>query len=79
MSAYMLTSVLEFADRLEGQVYHVGTKEDCERVQSLIPAISYNGDDVVLAAWTTVDQIKPERTDDVHAGTLWRVPKETHP
>jgi hypothetical protein len=62
-----LTTVLQFADRSEGQVLHVGPADECERVASMLSAISYSGTDKVLASKL---QIIPDDVPLV-AGDRW--------
>ena len=38
------TTVLEYEDRFEGQILHVGDKESCEQVRDMLPAIAINGE-----------------------------------
>lgn len=45
MSTWVCGYVLTFSDggEPEEQVLHVGTREECERVADLVPAVSYSG------------------------------------
>ena len=40
---YVLTTVLEFADRAEGQVLHRGTQDECRKLSDMMPAVMLTG------------------------------------
>jgi hypothetical protein len=40
---YVLTTVLEFADRAEGKVLHRGTQDDCRKLSDMMPAMMLTG------------------------------------
>lgn len=46
---FVCMSRIEFADRFEGQVYHVGDVGECRKVQDLIPAVMVKGDEKPLS------------------------------
>jgi hypothetical protein len=71
---FILTSVLEFADRLEGQVFHIGTIEECEKMADSVDALFYSGGDEVLSSgfkWF------PKSAYELSLGECWIVPKVT--
>ena len=42
---HLCTTILEFSDRLEGQILAVGTEEECEHLRDMVPAIIVKGED----------------------------------
>jgi hypothetical protein len=71
-SDFILTSVLEFPDRYEGQVFHRGTQEDCIKTANIITALSYSGSERILSS--RLQQI-PASQFDLKNGECWRVDK----
>lgn len=39
---YVCAYVLEYEDRTEGRVLHTGTKESCQRLAGMLPAVAVN-------------------------------------
>ena len=67
---YVLTTVLEFSDRAEGQVLHRGTKEDCHKLSDMMPAVMLSG---AQKAPQSARHLIVRATDfDLQAGELWR-------
>lgn len=52
----VLIYMMEFSDNgePEGGELHRGTREDCERVRGLLPAIAYSGSRPLLHAYTCI-------------------------
>jgi hypothetical protein len=71
--AFLCTTVLDYGDRLEGQVLHVGSRDECERVMKSIDAVSYSGDNPPRAAELIVSEADGSRA--VVAGERWRLMK----
>ena len=69
MTDYYCTTIIEFEDRFEGQILHVGTRDDCETVRDAIPAVAVKGDDQALRADAVVAETKGDEA--LTAGTLW--------
>lgn len=72
---YFLTSVLEYPDRYEGQVFAVGSEDECIRTRDMLSAISISGNEAPLKAWTSVAPIGP-KAEALSAGDLWREMKK---
>lgn len=69
---YVVTSVLEFGDRFEGQVFHRGDLESCGEMSRMLGAISVTGGEMpVSARLITV----PVGEFDHPAGYRWRMMK----
>lgn len=58
--------VIKFTDggENEAEVLHVGTKEECERVADLIPAVAYSGNRPVKDCWMRVAKLPDPEGDD---------------
>lgn len=52
MNEHALFYLIWFVDSdvAEGQCLHIGTKEDCEHLEQLMPAVSYSGNRTPLHA-----------------------------
>lgn len=75
MSDFLCTTVLEFADRYEGQVMHRGDREACDKVAKAIPAVAISGDETPISAAVLV--VSADEFGDFANGQLWRQkPKE---
>lgn len=66
---WICTTILEYADRAEGQVIHRGLKKDCERTAEMISAISIGGRCEVPIASRVA--ILPAKDLELQAGELW--------
>lgn len=67
---YVLTTVLEFSDRAEGQVLHRGTKDECHKLSDMMPAVVLSGAQEVPQS---ARHMIVRATDfDLKAGELWR-------
>lgn len=69
---FLCTTMLEYADRYEGQVLHVGDKESCERVSKDIPCLVVG--ELALASHIVV--IPRAGHEDIVPGTFWRNEKK---
>lgn len=70
MSAYLVTTALKFADgRLEGQVLHLGNRESCEELASMIPAVAYSGPNRVIDSRLLI--VPEEEMPGVAVGQSW--------
>ena len=75
MTDYYCTTILEYEDRYEGQILHVGTRDDCETVRDTIPAVAVNGDEPAIRAYTVVAETGGD--ESLTAGALWFYRKTT--
>jgi hypothetical protein len=71
---YLLTTVLDFPDRTEGQVLHRGTREECEKLSALMPAIMVSGE-APSRAWHLI--VLASNFADIPVGTPWKARKPT--
>jgi hypothetical protein len=73
MEHYLTTAILFKDGHMEGQVLHVGTRAECERVANMVPAIAYNGPRAVEEARLSI----MENTDDyggpLKLGERWQM------
>lgn len=72
---YVVTSVLEFGDRFEGQIFHRGDLESCEKVSRMLGAVSVTGSEAPMSARLI---IVPVGEFDHPAGYRWRMVKPSH-
>jgi hypothetical protein len=66
---YLLTTVLVFADRAEGQVLHRGTRDDCKSLSDMMPAIITSGEAPIEARHLIVETAN---FSDLAVGQTWR-------
>jgi len=71
---FVAMSRIEFADRFEGQVFHVGTHEDCKKVQDMIPAVMVKGDEQLIS--TAICAIPMPDSYELEPGVLYTWKKE---
>ena len=69
MADHYCTTVLEFEDRFEGQILHVGTKEACEKVRDAIPGVAIKSGESPLRADLVVGPTNGDA--DLTAGRPW--------
>lgn len=67
---YLLTTVLDFPDRTEGQVLCRGTREECEKLSDLMPAMMVSGETPLRARHLIV---RVADFVDLPVGRAWRV------
>ena len=76
---FICTTKIEFADRFEGQVLHIGERETCLELRDAIPAIAVENDEPVLSSHIVVSPLDefPEAADDrpITQGEKWVMPK----
>lgn len=68
VTEHILTTVLVFPDRAEGQVLHRGTRDDCQSLSDLMPAIITNGEAPLEARHLIVPV---EHFADLAVGQAW--------
>ena len=68
MAEFLTTTCLEFEDRFEGQILHVGDKASCHEVPSLLHGIGYSGTETLLSSRILVIP----NDDKLEPGHLWR-------
>ena len=73
---WFCTTVLKFKDRIEGQVLHVGTQQECEQMKKMMPAVAILGAERCLESCLIVAPVKDG--EEVTSGMLWRNPIEEH-
>ncbi|MBP9034980.1 MAG: hypothetical protein KBG29_13855 [Pseudomonadales bacterium] len=66
---YLLTTVIDFSDRAEGQVLCRGTREECEKLSALMPAIMVSGEAPTRARHLIVPA---KDFPDIPVGTPWK-------
>ena len=75
MTEFIVATCLEFEDRLEGQILHVGDEESCQKTSKLISAISYSGNETILSSRLLVIP----NDHKFEPGQLWRHEKTVQP
>ena len=75
MPEFICSTVIEFSDRLEGQVMHIGDEKSCRGVADMIPAVSVSGDETPISARVVV--APAEDFEGIENGGLWRWKKDT--
>lgn len=70
--AYVVTSILEFTDRFEGQVFHRGTLDTCEKVYAGLGAIAVSGLEMPIATKLAIVSVGDF---DHEPGFRWKMPK----
>ena len=73
MIEHIATTYLEFADRFEGLVLHVGDEESCVRTAELLSGLSYSGKETVLRGGVKV--LQRDKFHNLEAGQKWNMPK----
>ena len=72
MTDYLCTTILEYEDRFEGQILHVGDKETCESVQKMLPAVAVQ-DSPIRADMV----VAPHKDfDNLECGSFWQYLKK---
>lgn len=71
---YLLTTVIDFSDRAEGQVLCRGTREECEKLSDLMPAMMVSGETPLRARHLIV---RVADFVDLPAGYSWSVRRPT--
>lgn len=71
--SFVLTTCLEFADRYEGQIFHVGSVDECRSLADAIPAICYSGGETILNSGFKL--IPLAEFDNAENGLCWTCPK----
>ena len=54
---FILLTKIEFHDRYEGQILHVGTAEECEVIQDSMPAIFNKGAELIISAKSLIYEV----------------------
>ena len=71
---YVLTTVLEFYDRAEGQVLHRGTQDECRYLSNMMPAVMLTGGgESPTSARHLI--VRAADFEDMQAGQMWRCRK----
>jgi hypothetical protein len=71
---HYLSTAIEFEDgHLEGQVFHVGTKAECERVANMMPGVAYSGPERVLGARVIICPNTEDCGGPMASGERWRM------
>ncbi len=65
---FILTTVIEFSDRAEGQVMHRGMHDECRKLIRMMPAIAISCPDVPTSCRYL---IVPAAELDMQAGQRW--------
>lgn len=65
MTKYVCASIIDLADGSSvGQLLHKGTKEECDRVMSKLPAVAWNGKVPAVEARLIV--VTEEEWEEIH-------------
>ena len=75
MSDFVCMTRIERSDCIEGQVYHIGTLDECKKIQGEIPAIAISDDRPVLDTHICVFPMPEDIA--LETGKLYRWPKPT--
>lgn len=71
-ATHFTTTCLQFKDRLEGQILHVGSFEECDKVAKAISAVAYTGPEQILEATLSVREIPAEAEWIPETGEYWK-------
>lgn len=76
---FLCTTKIEFADRFEGQILHIGERDKCLELRDAIPAIAVENDEPVLSSHIIVgpfDEFPPaEDGRPLTQGEKWAMAK----
>ena len=68
--SWVLTTVLHFADRMEGQVLHRGTHEECQRMMEATDAVAYDGDEAPRGCFVRIFETD---NPELYPGRQWEL------
>lgn len=71
---FIVTSILEFTDRYEGQVFGSGTYDECLQLQKLPGALIYNGSEKIVSSQISVFPVSSLNLADGERFKLLKAP-----